>query len=179
MTLLKRILLVLLAIVALMLILALFVKKEYAVERQIAINKPRQVVFDYIKMLKNQDNYSKWNMTDPNKTSEFKGTDGTVGFVYAWDSKMKNVGKGEQEIKNIVDGERIDMELRFKKPFEATDNAYLMTESVDSNQTTVKWGFNGKMNYPMNLMLMFMNMDEMLGKDMAEGLNNLKGVMEK
>jgi hypothetical protein len=43
----------------------------------------------------------------------------------------------------------------------------------------VNWGFNGKMPYPMNLMLAFMNMDEMLGKDLQDGLNNLKIIFEK
>jgi hypothetical protein len=32
-----------------------------------------------------------------------RGTDGTVGFVYGWDSKNKNAGKGEQEIMNITE----------------------------------------------------------------------------
>jgi hypothetical protein len=43
----------------------------------------------------------------------------------------------------------------------------------------VKWGFDGKMNYPMNLMLLFMDFDAMLGKDMEQGLSNLKMIVEK
>jgi hypothetical protein len=35
------------------------------------------------------------------------------------------------------------------------------------------------MPYPMNLMLLFMDMDGMLGKDLQQGLDNLKGVLEK
>jgi len=102
-----------------------------------------------------------------------------VGFVSAWDSEMNEVGKGEQEIKKIIEGDRIDFELRFIKPFEATDNAYMSTESVADSSTKVTWGFNGRMNYPMNLMLLTMNMDEMLGKDLQEGLVNLKANLEK
>lgn len=175
----KRIVIVLVSIIALALIVALFVKKEYAVEREIVINKPKSEVFEYIKLLKNQDNYSVWNRKDPNMKKEYKGEDGTVGFVSAWESQMDDVGKGEQEIKKIVDGERVDMELRFIKPFEATDNAYMTTETVAENQTKVKWGFNGKMNYPMNLMLVFMDMEKMLGDDLQNGLNDLKEIQEK
>jgi hypothetical protein len=65
------------------------------------------------------------------------------------------------------------------KPFEATDNACFSFATLDSTQTNIKWGFNGKMKYPMNIMLLFMNMDEMLGKDLETGLVNLKAVMEK
>jgi hypothetical protein len=118
-------------------------------------------------------------MMGPNMKKEYKGTDGTVGFISAWDSQEKNVGAGEQEIKKITDSDRIDFELRFKRPFEATDYAYMITEAVDSNQAKVKWGFNGTMKYPMNLMLLFMDMDKMLGKDLDTGLTNLKNVLEK
>jgi hypothetical protein len=179
MKILKGILLFIVGIVALLLIVALFVDKDYAVKREITINKPKSEVFDYLKLLRNQDNFSVWATRDANMKKEFRGTDGTVGFVSAWDSEMNEVGKGEQEIKKITEGDRIDFELRFIKPFEATDNAYMSTESVTDSSTKVTWGFNGSMNYPMNLMLLTMNMDEMLGKDLQEGLVNLKGNLEK
>lgn len=174
----KKILIGFVALVALLLIIAIFIKKDYAVVREITINKPSSEVFAYIKMLKNQDNFSVWAQADPTMKKEFKGTDGTVGFVSAWDSQKDDVGKGEQEIIKIKEGERMDFELRFIKPFEATDYAYMTTEG-QGNLTKVKWGFNGKMDYPMNLMLLAMNMDEMLGKDLQQGLNQLKVVLEK
>ena len=179
MKILKKILIGLVGIVALLLIVALFVKKEYSVEREVVIGKPTADVFAYVKFIKNQNNYSVWNMKDPNSKMEYTGTDGTVGFISSWDSEMEDVGKGEQEIKGITEGSRIDMELRFKKPFEATDYAYMSTEAAGENQTKVKWGFNGKMPYPMNLMLLCMNMDNMLGKDLETGLLNLKNILEK
>ena len=179
MKILKGILVFIVGFVALLLILALFLKKEYGVQREITINKPKLEVFDYLKTLKNQDNFSVWAMRDPKMKKEFRGTDGTIGFVSAWDSEVKDVGKGEQEIKKITEGERIDFEIRFFKPFETTDNAYMSTDSISENQTKVTWGFNGKMKYPMNLMLLAMNMDEMLDKDLQSGLNNLKANLEK
>ncbi|MEO5593601.1 MAG: SRPBCC family protein, partial [Chitinophagaceae bacterium] len=143
------------------------------------INRPVSEVFDYIKYLKNQDLYSVWAKRDPNMKKEFRGIDGTVGFVSAWESDQKNVGKGEQEILNIEDGNRLDFELRFIEPFEAKDNAYMITRPLNDTRTNVKWGFKGKMNYPMNFMMLFMNMENMLGKDLADGLANLKRILEK
>lgn len=175
----KKILLGLVILIAIPFIVALFVAKEYAVEREININKPKTEVFDYIKHLKNQDTYSKWNNIDPNMKKEYRGTDGEVGFVSAWDSDNEDVGAGEQEIKKITEGERIDFELRFLKPFEATEPAYMITEAVSDVETKVKWGFSGKMPYPMNIMMLFMNMEEMIGADLEEGLKNLKVVLEK
>ena len=172
----KKILLVIAILIAIPLIIALFVRKEYAVEREVIINKPKREVFDYVKYLENQDNYSKWVRMDPNVKKDFRGTDGTVGFVYAWDGN-KDAGKGEQEIKNITDGERVDVEVRFEKPMDGIANAPIITEGLSENQTKVKWGMQGKMSYPMNFMNLFM--DGMLGKDLETSLRTLKGILEK
>lgn len=176
---LKKVLIIIAIIVAIPLILALFTQKEYDVEEEITINKPKQEVFEYIKHLKNQNEYSKWAMMDPNMEKSFRGTDGTVGFVSAWKSDKEDVGSGEQEILKIEEGERIDFELRFFEPFESTESAYMTTQSLSVEKTEVKWGFNGHMDYPMNLMLLFMDFEGMIGDDLATGLQNLKENLEE
>lgn len=173
---LKIILIAIAVLIAIPLIGALFVGKEYKIEREITVNRPETFVFDYVKHIKNQDKYSVWNMADPNMKQEFKGTDGTVGFVNSWNGN-DDVGEGEQEITAIKEGERIDMQLRFKRPMESTTNAFMATEPVNANSTKVKWGMYGESSYPMN----FMNfmMDGMLGPDLEEGLQNLKKNLEQ
>ena len=174
-----NILLIILIIIAIPFIRALLLKKEYIIEREIIIDKPRQEVFDYIKFQKNGENYNKWIMTDPNMKKEFTGVDGTVGFIYAWDSENKQVGKGEQETKQITDGKRIDFEIRFIKPFEGKAGISMATDSVSENQTKVKWAFDGIRNYPMRIMHLLLNLKKMLGKDLQTSLANLKTVLEK
>jgi len=49
------ILLLVAAIIVLLLLIALFRKKEHYVKREIIVNAPRQKVFDYVRLLKNQD----------------------------------------------------------------------------------------------------------------------------
>lgn len=178
MRILKRILVGIVVLIVLILIIALFVKKDFASEKEVVINKPKQEVFNYIRQLKNQENYSVWAKMDPNMKKDYKGTDGTEGFVYSWEGNG-DVGKGEQTIKKITDGQRIDFELHFIKPFESTSPAYMTTEEVSPTQTKVKWGMSGKMVYPFNIMGLFMNMSEMVGKDFQTGLDNLKVVLEK
>lgn len=176
---LKWILITIGGIIAIALIMALFIKKEYAVERSIVINKPQAQVFDYVKYLKNQDNYSVWAQMDPAMKKEYRGTDGTVGFVSAWDSENKHVGKGEQEITSIVENERIDYQLRFLEPMESQDHTYLALNAEGDNSTRIVWGFDGKMKYPMNLMTLFMDMEKMLAPDLEKGLVNMKEIIEK
>jgi uncharacterized membrane protein len=175
MKLLKKILIGLVALIGIALIVAFFVKKEYSVVREIIINKPKQAVFDYLKPLKNQNNWTTWTSMDPAMKQEFSGTDGEIGAVSKWMSKV--VGNGEQEIRKITNGERIDNELRFEGG--PPSPAYFITESISENQTKVKWGMSGAFNYPMNLMLLFMDMEKMIGVEYEKSLQNLKSVMEK
>jgi hypothetical protein len=84
-------------------IVALFVKTDFAVEREVIINKPKNDVFNYVKYLKNHDNFGKWATLDPQMKKEYKGVDGAVGFVSVWESENQEVGKGEQEIKKITE----------------------------------------------------------------------------
>lgn len=178
MKLLKKIILVIVAIILIFLVIALFVDRNYSVERNVIINKPIAEVFDYVRYLKNQDNFSKWAMMDPEMQKWYHGTDGQPGFVSAWKSEKKNVGAGEQEILRIEEDKRIDYELRFLEPFESTQQAYITTTAIDSMQTRVAWGFNGHMAYPSNLMLLFMDFEEIVGDDFQTGLDKLKNELE-
>jgi hypothetical protein len=172
------IVLVIVAFLAFIFIAALFTRKDYAIEREIVINKPKEVVFDYIRYLRNQELYSKWVMTDPNMKKSFRGTDGSVGFVYAWDGNKK-AGKGEQEIMNLVPYERMDLEIRFEKPFEGIGHSPFILEAVSENETKIRWGMSSEMKYPLNIMLLVMNVDKMLGKDIEESLQSLKKILEQ
>lgn len=163
-------------IIALFLIIALLTKKEFRLEKQIIINKPKLEVFDYLKLIKNQENYSVWVMKDPAIKLVYTGTDGTVGFTSSWESDNKNVGIGEQEIKKLTDGENMEVEIRFKKPFEATNYALTTVTSVDGG-TNVSTLFSGKSKFPMNIMNLFM--DKLIGKDMVQNLVNMKNILEK
>ena len=173
------ILIIIAIVIAIPLILAIFTKKDYAIERQITINRPKQDIFNYIKYLKNQDNFSKWAKMDPDMKKDYSGTDGTPGFVARWDSPKKDVGKGEQEIIKITEGEKVELAIHFIKPFEGRANAQLSTTATGSDQTRVTWSLQSKMAYPMNIMLLFLNMEKMIGNDLEIGLGNLKELMEK
>ena len=175
MKILKRILIGIASLAALWLLTALFVKKDYHVERSVSINKPKEQVFAFIKQAKNQDRYNKWIQADPQVKKRYHGQDGTIGFVYAWDSKK--VGKGEQEISRIREGERIDFALRFKEPFESNAAAHMTTETVADNQTKLTWSMEGSSPYPMNLMNLFV--PSVLGNDLETSLTTLKTILEK
>ena len=170
------ILLVIAGIIALLLIIALFIKREHYVQRKIIINAPRQKVFDFLKFLKNQEQFNKWAKTDPDRKEEFKGTDGTVGYIYSW-SGNKNAGAGEKEIKNIIEGKRIETEIRFVKPMEVSASVIMETESLPDDQTKVYLTNAGTLRYPLNILIPVA--EKNFAKDMDISLTTLKDILEK
>lgn len=173
----KKVLIVIVAIIAVILVIGLILPREYTVEREIEINCPEQEVFEYVRSLQLQNEWTVWGDLDPNAVYSYTGVDGTVGFISAWQGN-KDVGKGEQEIVNIVEGERIDIALRFFEPFKSEAKVYITTESIAENQTLVKWGMHGKAPFPMNILMLFMNIENSVGKDYDQGLINLKLILE-
>ncbi len=174
MKILKKILIVVLIIIAIPLIIALFVPKTCTVSVSETINQPRQVVFDYVRILDNQRNYSAWVMEDPNLVPEITGTDGTVGAVQHWDSDK--VGAGEQEITALT-GDRMDIDLRFIKPFEGNAKAAYIFTPVSETQTRVTSEFYSESPYPFNLMSYFFG-TKMIEKAQTKTLQNLKKILE-
>lgn len=157
--------------------LGVIAPKDIHVEREILIERPKDPVFQYLKFLRNQSAWSPWEKKDPQMQKTFQGEDGTVGFISAW-SGNDEVGVGEQEIKNIVEGERIETELRFKKPMEDTSMAYIATEALGENQTKVRWGMKNNVPFPGNIFFFLLNVQAKLGKDFDDGLGQLKAVVE-
>ena len=68
--------------------------------------------------------------------------------------------------------------MRFLKPFKSTSDAFLKVIEIEEG-TQVTWGFKGKNKFPMSIMMLFMNMEKMIGKDFEEGLESLKEILEK
>lgn len=118
-------------------------------------------------------------MMDPSMKKEFRGTDGTPGFVYAWDSKDKNAGKGEQEIVHLKPNERVDVQIRFERPFESVSDTYMLTERAGNQSTKISWVFNSARKYPMNAAMLFVNFDKILGTDLETSLARLKTILEE
>jgi len=164
------------ALIAIVFIAALFMKKDYTISASTIINRPRNDVFNYVKILKNQENYSKWVMADPNAKLNYIGEDGEIGFISQWESELKNVGVGEQEIMYINENESYQVEIRFKKPFEGVSQAITTTEAISDNQTKVITTFFTSTPFPMNVMVPFIS--KMLKKDMDGNMVRLKANLE-
>jgi len=163
-------------VIALPFIVAIFIPRQYTVSVTETINRPVAEVHDYMRILKNQKDWSEWVKADPTMVPEITGTDGTIGAIQRWNSKDDNVGEGEQEI-TTLSLERIDFDLRFKRPFEGHAKAASIFKASSPTETMVTAEFYADESYPMNLP------SYLFGKPMIEetqkkNLANLKAILE-
>lgn len=164
-------------LVVLLLVVAFFAPRGYAVQREIVVHCTRRVAYDYLRHIKNQVYFNIYRMRDAERTETYRGEDGTVGFVYAWDGDKK-AGAGEQVITRLDQDARIDLEMRFIRPFAAKALTSYHLEHLSDHQTKIVNSMHGSLNYPMNVMLLFMNTDKMMGRDMETMLVKLKEILE-
>lgn len=147
------------------------------IEKTVFINRNLTEVFDYLKHTKNQDQFSVWDMKDPNSKKTSSGIDGTKGFVYTWDSADKSVGAGVQEIVNIEEGNRIDYQIQFSRPMKNVADSSFVLNKINDTNTSVTWTFQSPTKFPMSLFAPILK--NMLGKQLNQSLQNLKGLLEK
>lgn len=168
---LKTILIVIVVIIAIPLILGLFAPKHFYSERSIIIDRPKDEVFNYIRFVRNQDNFGVWQLSDPNLKFVEEGTDGTEGYKYTWDGEK--TGQGSQTIILVAPTDSVVNELDFG--FGDPVQSFFKVYAIDSTSTEVIWGLRGTSPYPLNVMNLFFD----VGKDFEQGLANLKNVLEK
>lgn len=172
-----QIILGIIIIIVIILIVAAVLPKTTKIHVETTINTSKAQVRDYVSKIKNQENYSVRVMADPDSKMTYTGTDGTVWFIATWDSEMKNVGKGAQEIIKIEEGTSYEVELRFERPMKAVNYAQTILEDLWNNQTKVNNTFQWSTPRPFNLMSIFFM--PKLRKDMETNLDNLKVILEK
>jgi hypothetical protein len=174
---------ILIGIAAVFVLLAIFAPRDFRLARDIVIDKPKGEVFEHIKYLRNHDRWNAWTLKDPKLKKSFTGEDGRVGFTSHWESDHKEVGHGEQEIKKIAEGERLDTEIRFTKPFKGSFKAFIITESAGESKTRVEMGMEDRMPIPMNAISFIFNVcmkqQEKIKRETDKSLSNLKALLER
>jgi len=171
------ILYIILAIVAIILIIPLFISKDMNYEKSILINAPINKVWDNVSNLTAMDQWSPWNSKDPDMERSLTGADGEVGAKQSWVSDKKDVGEGSQTIVGVDKPNQLSTKLEFIKPFKSEADAYVKLKESGTG-TSATWGFESQMAYPMNIMKLFMNFEKNMDKDFGAGLEKLKSICE-
>ncbi len=149
---------------------------DYKITRSAVIAAPPNAVFAHVNDFHLWDAWSPWAKLDPNAKNSFDGPAYGEGAKFAW-SGNDDVGEGSMEILKSQPAEHIDIKLAFVRPFE-DQCAVAFDFKPQGEQTEVVWKMEGKNNFIGKIFCLFMNMDEMVGKDFEKGLANMKQVVE-
>jgi uncharacterized protein YndB with AHSA1/START domain len=171
---------ILIAVVVLVIALLIFAATKpdsFQVQRTASIKAPPEKIFPLIDDFQNWGAWSPYENKDPAMKRTRSGAVNGKGAVYEWDGD-KNVGKGRMEITESSPTSKIVIQLDFFKPFEAHNIAEFTLEPR-GDSTKVTWAMHGPAPFISKLMQVFINFDNMIGKDFEQGLANLKAVAEK
>jgi uncharacterized protein YndB with AHSA1/START domain len=163
--------------IAAVLILAASKPGTLRVQRATSIKAPADKIFPLINDFRQWRSWSPYENKDPVMKRTFSGAEIGKGAVYAWDGD-KNVGSGRMEILDTSAPSKIVIKLDFFTPFEGHNTAEF-TMLPQGDGTHVTWVMHGPARFVTRLIQVFMNLDNMIGKDFEAGLANLKKLTEK
>jgi uncharacterized protein YndB with AHSA1/START domain len=172
---------VLAIVVAIVLILAATKPNTFSVQRATTVRAPPERIFPLINDFHQWGSWSPYENKDPAMKRSFSGAADGKGAVYGWEGN-KNVGSGRMEIMDTSKPSKIVIKLDFFTPFEGHNTAeFTMLPQGDATSliTNVTWLMHGPAPFMSKVMQVFINLDNMIGKDFEIGLANLKRLTEK
>jgi effector-binding domain-containing protein len=156
------------------LILCLVGPKGATVVRSTTINAPVDVVKAKMADLKFfQEQWSPWTERDPEMKVTYLGEMGQPGYGYSWTGNDE-VGTGTLQITGIS-GDTLLQKLTFEGMGDS--KAFYVVNAKDAG-TNVTWGIQMDFGFLGRGMMLFMNMDKMMGADFEHGLDKLKKAIE-
>ena len=164
-------------VIAAILMIAAIRPSAFEVKRSIVVSASPERVFPLIDDFNDWRTWSPYETKDPAMTRTYGGAESGKGATYAWDGD-KNVGSGRMEILEASVPQKIVIKLDFFTPFEGHNTAEF-TMLPQGDGTHVTWLMHGPANFLSRLIQVFINLDNMIGKDFEAGLANLKKVAEK
>jgi carbon monoxide dehydrogenase subunit G len=174
---LKTIAVIIVAAIAGVLLLATTQPDTFRVQRAASIEAPPEEIFALINDFNRWSAWSPWERKDPAMKRSFGPTTSGTGAVYAWDGNSE-VGQGQMQITESVPPSRITIKLDFVRPLEAHNTVEFALEPR-GEETNVQWSMQGNTSFPGKIIDVFIDMDDMVGKDFENGLANLKAIAEQ
>ena len=159
------------AAVGMLLIAASMRQDTFHVERSKRIAAPPEWVFTQINDLKRMKAWNPYEQKDPSLKGAFGPTTTGIGASYSWDSEK--VATGRMTIVESKPLRQVTLRLDFEKPFRSSMTADY-TLKPDRGGTQVTWSMQGPSNFVHKLMETAFVLDPLIGKDLDQGLSNLK-----
>ena len=170
-----KILIGLVAVVAIFLIVVASRPADFHVERSATIAATPAALFEQVN---DHHKFAVWNpflKLDPNVKNTYSGPDSGVGAACAWDGNSK-IGAGSATIIESKPAELVRHRMDWKRPIEGTSTVEF-TFKPAGDKTTVTWAMYGKNGFIGKLFSLFMDCDKMVGPQFEQGLADLDKVV--
>src|SRR5262249_33776748 len=156
-----KILLGLVAVIAIFLIVVATRPADFRVERSATISAPAALLFEQVN---DHHKFAVWNpflKLDPNVKNTYSGPDSGVGAVCSWEGNSK-IGAGSATIIESKPGELVRQRMDWKRPMEGTSTVEFTFKNL-GDQTVVTWVMSGKNNFMGKLISLFIDCEKMVG----------------
>jgi hypothetical protein len=173
----KIILIVLALAIVAVLVLAATRPDVYTVSRSQRIEAPADKLHAIINTPREFERWSPYAPKDPQMKNTYSGPASGVGARTDFAGNSQ-VGSGSVEIIRSAAPGEVAMLLTMRQPF-AAQNEVVYTLVPQGSGTEVTWAMTARQPYFAKIIGVFINMDQMIGKDFADGLARLKVVAKK
>ncbi len=163
----KKALLGLAGLIAIILVVAAFKSPDFRVERSLTIAAKPEAIFPWFDSHKKFNDFNPWLKLDPEAKVTYEGPETGVGAASAWEGKQ--TGKGKATTVESKPNELIRLRMDWIEPMEGVSTVdYIFKPEGD--KTTVTWAMYGKSNFMGRIFSVFMNCDSMCGPQFEQGL---------
>jgi len=173
---LKKLLLAVAALIAILLGVIATRPSTYKVTRTANIAAPPERVFAMLNDYRKWADWSPWAKIDPNMKVTYEGPASGTGASYAWVGNS-DVGEGKMATLDSRPNEYLKIKLEFIKPFES-NSITEFTLKPEGGGTQVSWDMTGEATFMTKAFTLVASMDSMVGPDFEKGLSRLKELAE-
>lgn len=172
----KKLLLGLVAVIAIICIAASFQSDDMNIMRTATSTAAPAAVFKIVNDFRQWDAWSPWSKLDPALKKTLEGPPEGVGAVYKW-SGNNEVGEGSTTLVESKPNEKVGMKLAFVRPFAGTSDVQFIF-APEGGGTKITWVMQSKKPFIGKIVGLFMDCEKMCGDQFQEGLANLKKLAE-
>ncbi|HEV8701591.1 MAG TPA: SRPBCC family protein [Candidatus Polarisedimenticolia bacterium] len=172
---LKKLLIVLVVLAAVLGGIGLLLPRRVHAERSAVIDAPRATVFVLLNGYASFNKWSPWFELDPQAKYTYDGPATGVGAKMSWAGDPKKAGSGSQEIVESRPYELVRTRLDFGSEGKADAQFTLTPEGTG---TRVTWGFETDLGMNPVSRYFGLMIDRMVGSDFEKGLAGLKKLAE-
>lgn len=175
MKILKRIGIALILLLALLAIVGLFLPEHITIERKLEVNTAAHLPYGIVNNITKWKMWSPWYKKDTTAQYGFSDTTSGTGAKLSWKSNNREVGEGSVTITDTKPNEAVYTLLQLG---DWTPNVWNFIFEAQENKTIVSMRMDMHFGYNVMARWFGLMMDEMIGKDFEQALQNIKQVCE-